>query len=103
MFKKFYYLCGHSHENFTDFLVKQDVSNVDAYIKAACSCYQFYNKEPFYDVVSYLKALKTNVFPNNAEYAALLQEAETAIRAAIAGHATTVMSLTPRAKAWVNW
>lgn len=26
----------------TDFLVKQDVSNVDAYIKAACSCYQFY-------------------------------------------------------------
>lgn len=98
MFKKYYYLCGHSHENFTDFLVKQDVSNVDAYIKAACSCYQFYNKEPFYDVVSYLKALKTNVFPNNAEYAALLQEAETAIRAAIAGHADYCYELDPTGK-----
>jgi len=82
----------------TDFLVKQDVSNVDAYIKAACSCYQFYNKEPFYDVVSYLKALKTNVFPNNAEYAALLQEAETAIRAAIAGHADYCYELDPTGK-----
>lgn len=82
----------------TDFLVKQDVSKVDAYIKAACSCYQFYNKEPFYDVVSYLKALKTNVFPNNVEYAALLQEAETAIRAAIAGHADYSYELDPTGK-----
>jgi hypothetical protein len=49
-------------------------------------------------VVSYLKALKTNVFPNNAEYAALLQEAETAIRATIAGHADYCYELDPTGK-----
>lgn len=103
MLKKYYYLCGHSHENFTDFLVKQDVSNVDAYIKAACSCYQFYNKEPFYDVVSYLKALKTNVFPTMPSTPLSYRRQRLLSELLSPGMPTTVMSLTPRAKAWVNW
>ncbi len=81
----------------TDFLVKQDVSNVDAYIKAACSCYQFYNKEPFYDVVSSMYSPTMPSTPLSYRRQRLPSELLSP------GMPTTVMSLTPRAKAWVNW
>ena len=54
-----------------DFLVKQDVTNKEAYAKAASGCYQFYNKSPFYDIVSYFDMLKEHVFKSNAEFEAL--------------------------------
>lgn len=79
----------------TDFLLKQDVSDKDAYSKAASGCYQFYNKAPFYDVMSYFYMLQEHCFKGNAAYAALYNKADEAIRKCQYGHEDYSYSLDP--------
>lgn len=82
-------------KDLTDYLVKQDVSDKDAYTQAASGCYQFYNRNPGYDVVDYFYMLKEYVFKGNAEYETLCNKAEKAIRACQYGHVDYSYSMDP--------
>ena len=72
----------------TDFLVKTDISgiDVDLFDEAASGCYHYVDTDPYFDVVSYLNQLKENVFPDNAEFAGLVSQVETAVKACHVAH-----------------
>lgn len=78
-----------------DFMVKQDVSATEGFTKAASSCYQFVNQDSFYDVMDYLNKLKTYAFPNNTEFATLVDKMATAVKAAMIGHGDYSFSMDP--------
>ena len=78
-----------------DFMVKQDVSATEGFTKAASNCYQFVNQDSFYDVMDYLNKLKTYAFPNNTEFATLVDKMATAVKAAMIGHGDYSFSMDP--------
>ena len=72
----------------TDFLVKTDISgmDVDLFNEAASGCYRYVDASPYFDLVSYLNQLKEKVFSGNAEFAALVSQVETAVKACHVAH-----------------
>ena len=78
-----------------DFMVKQDVSATEGFTKAASNCYQFVNQDSFYDVMDYLNKLKTYAFPNNTEFATLVDKMTAAVKAAMIGHGDYSFSMDP--------
>jgi hypothetical protein len=78
-----------------DFMVKQDVSATEGFTKAASSCYQFVDQDSFYDVMDYLQKLKAYAFPNNTEFATLVDKMAAAVKAAMIGHGDYSFSMDP--------
>ena len=70
-------------------------AKADAYTTAASECYNYVGNTPLYDIVDYLNKLQKNVFPDNAEFAALVQVVKSAAKAAQLGHYDCTFSLDP--------
>jgi len=72
----------------TDFLTRADISGIDIEIfnQAASGCYRYVDDFPLIDVVGYLKQLRDRPFKDNAEFAALVSQVETAAKACHIAH-----------------
>ena len=71
-----------------DFLEKTDISDmdVDLFNDAASGCYQYVDNRPLFDVMGYLNQLKEKPFKGNSEFAALVSQVETAVKACHIAH-----------------
>ncbi len=77
----------------TDFLCTQDVSDVATYKSAASQCYQYFNRFPYYDVISYLSNLQEGPFHDSTEFDNLLNKFMATIKDAQVAHADYCYSL----------
>lgn len=77
-----------SIKNVVDFLAKTDISgiDVDLFDDAASGCYHYVDNRPLYDVMDYLYQLKEKVFKDNAEFATLVSQVATAVKACHVAH-----------------
>ena len=71
-----------------DFLEKTDISgmDVDLFNDAASGCYQYVDNRPLFDVMGYLNQLKEKAFKGNSEFAALVSQVESAVKACHIAH-----------------
>ena len=72
-----------------DFLLeKTDISgmDVDLFNDAASGCYQYVDNRPLFDVMGYLNQLKEKAFKGNSEFAALVSQVESAVKACHIAH-----------------
>lgn len=71
-----------------DFLEKTDISgmDVDLFNNAASGCYQYVDNRPLFDVMGYLNQLKEKPFKGNNEFAGLVSQVETAVKACHIAH-----------------
>ena len=71
-----------------NFLEKTDISgmDVDLFNDAASGCYQYVDNRPLFDVMGYLNQLKEKPFKGNNEFAGLVSQVETAVKACHIAH-----------------
>ena len=77
-----------SIKDVADFLVKTDISgiDIDLFNDAASGCYHYVDSRSLYDIVGYLNQLKEKVFNDNAEFANLVGQVETAAKGCQIAH-----------------